>query len=633
MSVNHTSMTTHAVPHSLPSFAAAFPPIHHQMDRDKARLLHRSPSSRELSRNPSDDDIGTAAGRKRPHIDDERRSDSGRASPATVRIKEENGDHQDAVQPPPNASPVKKRRMTITGAPVINTDFRNLPDQANSTPISPVVMGFTVPKDNPKEMEQLKTMMTVKQKQKALIEQRRGSLAPEPSTTTTTTTKPSTLSVKNARRSPSGGAPTRPVALSGPSAASAYPPTHQSAQTLPPPPISFARRRAAQLGAKRKPADLLISPREHPEGFIPSIHSAPPTQGAFNFGSHMALPRLPSSSIMNSGGGDAMFPPTPTRLSQHLAAPSITISESAPRSPMASIPIASSLVPPTPAFNQSDFNNGDKAAFLAPFGYFYDALNDAKQLKTWLGDQLQRSNSLYQNLSKQQERLNESVEQLVDKKLAGIRQELTGLRHRVLELEDALHDARTGRDAPSSSSYHTGKANGYSSSSVHHGGPPDSYTFPPLRPDMSSSTTGRVASPRSQEMRGEGEYENPPYDARRPLPPSLSASRLDPPPRSHDPSPLGPPASHGRISMIMQSPPPPVYHDSSSYGKQGPSSRSAEREFQRPGPPSRQASYNGSSQEREREREWERRHDRSPPPMRRADGRMSPPDSARMDES
>lgn len=76
MSVNHTSMTTHAVPHSLPSFAAAFPPIHNQMDRDKARLLHRSPSSRELSRNPSDDDT-TSASRKRPHIDDERRSDSG----------------------------------------------------------------------------------------------------------------------------------------------------------------------------------------------------------------------------------------------------------------------------------------------------------------------------------------------------------------------------------------------------------------------------------------------------------------------------------------------------------------------------------------------------------------------------
>ena len=122
-----------------------------------------------------------------------------------------------------------------------------------------------------------------------------------------------------------------------------------------------------------------------------------------------------------------------------------------------------------------------------------------------------------------------------------------------------------------------------------------------------------------------------------------------PPSRLHgDPSHLGPP-SHGRISMIMQSPPASAYHDSSAYnakqggGSSSSSSRSAavpaaEREFQRPGPPSRQTSYTGSSQERERESSWESRSravERRPesPPLHRPDGRMSPPDSARMDES
>jgi hypothetical protein len=38
-------------------------------------------------------------------------------------------------------------------------------------------MGFKVQRDNPNAMEQVRSMITVKQKQKALIEQRRGSVA------------------------------------------------------------------------------------------------------------------------------------------------------------------------------------------------------------------------------------------------------------------------------------------------------------------------------------------------------------------------------------------------------------------------------------------------------------------------
>ncbi|KAG2009881.1 hypothetical protein CC2G_012757 [Coprinopsis cinerea AmutBmut pab1-1] len=578
--------------------------------------------------------------------------------------------------PPPSsmmASPVKKRRMTITGAPhALNTDVRVPPDQTNSTPISPVVMGFTIQRDNPKEVEQLKSMMNVKQKQKALIEQRRGShggpalgnTAPPPpaSESGNKAPPPSSISIRNARRSPNGGAGTRrPIAPQQPNAPRPTSPNpsvfqmqqaqlapHQSAHTLPPPPISFARRRAAQLGTKKKPADIVISPREQhsTEQFQPFIHSAPPTQGAFYTGRHtMALPRLPN--VMNSGGGESTrrlagnVPPTPTRFSQRVAAsaipPSITVSESTPRSPMASVPIASSLVPPTPAFNQSEFS-GDKAAFLAPFGYFYDALNDAKQLKTWLGEQLQRSNSLYQSLAQQRDKLDETIDAIVEKKLSGMYNEITGLRRRVAELEEALHESRSGRHSSGDHPpvYHSKSLqNGYPSSSGLLA--PDSYTFPPsdhsrFRSDQSS---GQVPSPRGQESRGgsqqhqseQVEYEGTSgsYDSRRP---SVSASRLDPP-RSHPhdssslPS-LAPP-SQSRISRLMQSP-PPVYHDHD---------KSSRSEVSRPAP-SRQPSYNGvqdreRERERERERDWDRERDRRGDSPRREDSRrnsviMSTPD-------
>ncbi|KAG6829546.1 hypothetical protein H0H87_011112, partial [Tephrocybe sp. NHM501043] len=114
-----------------------------------------------------------------PPLDTQR--DKKRACPGLVHIKEEHDDDTSSGAPPPSSvrPPSKRRRVTISGAPhPLNTDVASPPaDPASPTPISPVVMGFTVTRDNPTAIEKVKNMISVKQKQKALIEQRRGSLA------------------------------------------------------------------------------------------------------------------------------------------------------------------------------------------------------------------------------------------------------------------------------------------------------------------------------------------------------------------------------------------------------------------------------------------------------------------------
>ena len=80
----------------------------------------------------------------------------------------------------------------------------------------------------------------------------------------------------------------------------------------------------------------------------------------------------------------------------------------------------------------------EKSAFLAPFEMFYDALNDSKQLKHWLGEQLNKATALNQNLTRQQETMEETVKEMVDKKTEAMREEVYGLRVRMEELERAL---------------------------------------------------------------------------------------------------------------------------------------------------------------------------------------------------
>jgi hypothetical protein len=75
---------------------------------------------------------------------------------------------------------------------------------------------------------------------------------------------------------------------------------------------------------------------------------------------------------------------------------------------------------------------------------FYDALNDSKELKKWLSEQLQKSNSLMQSLAQQQEKLHEVVETLVERRVACMQSEISGLQRRVAELEEALRQSSGG---------------------------------------------------------------------------------------------------------------------------------------------------------------------------------------------
>ncbi|KAG1772305.1 hypothetical protein EDD22DRAFT_429139 [Suillus occidentalis] len=91
---------------------------------------------------------------------------------------------------------------------------------------------------------------------------------------------------------------------------------HRLRIPLPPPPISFARRRAAQSGGrKRKPADIVISPRgtHSSDPLAPVIQSAPPVPEFGRF--PMALPRLPTALSGNQTTRRVAtnVPPTPTR--------------------------------------------------------------------------------------------------------------------------------------------------------------------------------------------------------------------------------------------------------------------------------------------------------------------------------
>ncbi|KIM43337.1 hypothetical protein M413DRAFT_401815 [Hebeloma cylindrosporum] len=378
-------------------------------------------------------------------------------------------------------SPLKKRRVTTSV----------------STPISPVVIGFSIPPDN---MEQVRNMLNVKQQQKAIIEQRRGSVVALNSPTTGPTPAP-----VEPPQQPNPRPPRRSPARRNNNIPSQRPPS-PAQPSLPPPPISFARRRAAIMGGAKKPADIVIKPRDQHtrEQFQLSIQSAPPIPHAgqspfygappgraFN---QMSIPRLPTIgfSADNPRRVATNVPPTPTRLSMQLQQnqPISTthIQPVSNRSPPASVPIATTLVPPTPTSLHRPGYAGDKAAFLAPFDVFYDALNDSKQLKSWLGDQLQKSHSLMQSLAQQQDRIHETVEAIVDRRVGGMKAEIAGLKRRVEELEEAMaHRSTVGRYTQPTrvSSLEPAtvpkKINGTSSTS-----PETAYTFPPA-PTSSSS--------------------------------------------------------------------------------------------------------------------------------------------------
>lgn len=149
-------------------------------------------------------------------------------------------------------------------------------------------------------------------------------------------------------------------------------------------------------------------------------------------------------------------------------------------------------MPPTPHTLHHPGYTGGKSAFLAPFEVFYDALNDSKQLKSWLSDQMQKSNALMMSLKQQQEKMDEIVEDLVEKRTRVMREEITMLRQRMESLEEALLAVRA-------ESYTRGQdASGYGYKHPQNGVSPaadtaSSYRFP--GPDRRTDTIIKVTSP------------------------------------------------------------------------------------------------------------------------------------------
>ena len=342
---------------------------------------------------------------------------------ASVSVKEEHNDHllpADAAPPPSSLmpSPLKKRRR-ISASQHLPIDIRPTHDQTSaSTPIFPVVIGFSIPPEN---IPQVRNMLNVKQKQKAIIDQRRGSITGSP------TCLEDRRQPKQQQQTPTPR--TRcPNSVPRPSQRPPNPQKQQQQQSLPLP--SFA-----------------------------------PLGRVFN---QMPLPRLPAIALGpdNPHRVPGNVPPTPTRLSLQLQRTQPTIHWPLPNcSPGASVPIATTLIPPTPTTLDRPGYTGDKAAFLAPFDCFYDALNDSKQLKVWLADQLQ------QTLVQQQEQMKEIVKGTVEERVGGMRAELMALRRRVDELEEAMGQ-RSAPPKQINDGVHTYP-------NINSVSPEPAYTFPP----------------------------------------------------------------------------------------------------------------------------------------------------------
>ncbi|KAF9220979.1 hypothetical protein BS17DRAFT_810376 [Gyrodon lividus] len=620
MSVNHAAH----MPQSLPSFAQAFsssslsnitstsnalPPIQsHSYER--ARPTH-SPPSRHPSRNTSVDQTQNSKKRSREDVpqsqsarglaplDGHNDVDDSRQSPKAVRIKEEDRDDlQGPPQSPPQSNEIsqdsspapgaqpslKKRRVTVSGTPhALSTSIRSSVDQGASAPISPVITSFPIAED-PTSL--VRPMLVVKQQQKALIEQRRGSAAgvvssagPSPLASGSVLSRSppedhlSASKLANlpriGRRSPSAMSAVNRcagnvVASSSQATASSVQslspppmivpsqqqPTLSSSQTtgepsskvqtsalvhsLPPPPISFARRRAAQSGGrKKKPADILISPRGAgpSDPLAPVIQSAPPVADPGRF--PMVIPRLPLvlSSAQSTRRVAGNVPPTPTRFNmQNTPGPSISsTARTAHSPPNASVPIANSLVPPTPSVLHHPGYTGDKSAFLAPFEVFYHALNDSKQLKDWLADQLQKSNALVQSLKQQQEKMDEIVENLVEKRTHVMREEITMLRQRMESLEETLLAVRAEASARGQNAGGYGYSQGskFPQNGIPPGPePPSTYRFPApeqRRPEVIK----RVSSPGKAQDKEHKQSPPSPVEAPRRLSVSAIANRSE----------------------------------------------------------------------------------------------------------
>ncbi|KZT42666.1 hypothetical protein SISSUDRAFT_1058438 [Sistotremastrum suecicum HHB10207 ss-3] len=546
--------------HSLPSFAQTFHSIASRSDAGHPLLppIHalssRTPNSNSAA--PSStrnvDSMARDQPRKRSHdhlsnydSDSHVKQDpEGDLPMSPIRRS-----HQPAPTTPTADPPKKKRRVTVSTESMpdlrVNTDvpspIRQSHEPRSATAISPLVVGFSVPRNDATSMEQVRTTLDIKVKQKAIIEQRRGSVSGNGQEPNAHPTRESDGNPSFARTS---GTTSKGHVHSPPPVGSA-PPSSQNAQgsgtdsnfTLPPTP-GFARRRSMLSSRKAAPSELMIRPPPQSQAqttaLAPLIQSAPPVP-ASRF-------RLSVGSVAESDRGvpsirrSAQVPPAPAsaRLSKPNSIPRpisgqvpMTATGSTfrtnvhPPTPSSSntfqAPLAHSQVPPTPSSlrhalnppqpsaSSSSARVAPKAAFLSVFENFYDQLADSRQLKGWLQDQVQRSNTLLQSLQGAEGRIASLVSEEVENRLKPMREEVDWLRSRVEELSDALQAASGDK----------GKGKG-----------------PTVNGDQVSRPAAPIRGPSSPRLSDRDNTPSPtPHDPRRM---TTSSTRLDPPPRMRE---------------------------------------------------------------------------------------------------
>ena len=420
--------------------------------------------------------------------------------------------------------------MTVSGTSQPGDQVPSNPTTDTKTPSPPIVVGApSMDRDDPNVVEQARSVLGVKRNQEALTEKRRGSLGgPMPSTPQSAVppavVKPLPVSSRTSARSPNLGVarPTRPSdAPLGPNAAgqsqqaelSSHPPHHNS---LAPPPISFAGRRAFKSpSSQKKPADIVISPRD--ARMQPVIQSAPAHHGG-RF-TPMALPSLPK--VQQPPGGRRIpgnVPPTPTRLTLRSSLATSSSSSTLTVPQPASVPISTILVPQTPAVLSRTDSTSQRSAFLAPFEALYDVLREAKESKAWLTEQFAKVQAL-------QSGFDAAVDTAVERRVGGLREEIARLQRRVEELE-----CSRGTETGAALWRRRSVANGdlaMLAASTENGPVRETYTFPPVPPRAEEGGRGDDSD------RRETESPAPAFDLRRQ---SISAVRMDPPP-SQPPQP------------------------------------------------------------------------------------------------
>ncbi|KAK1221561.1 hypothetical protein PQX77_015680 [Marasmius sp. AFHP31] len=325
-----------------------------------------------------------------------------------------------SVLPTYNALPhtPKKRRVALSGAPASDMDFRVSPDQSIFTSSSPVAIDSRTSRhDNHPEVEQARTTTSVKQ------EQHKGSVT-GPSTpavgTFDSTSTPTMSSTRSWRQRSYGGPANRPKAIS---------------------PIAFPRRTTQHGGKKEEPAD-------HVSSIASTSHSPSIPTGVIHAGSialHNIRYKEEKSTFLSPFETfyDAF---TDSKQLKTQLSDRLHWSDAPVNSHTQQHEKISEVVDPQIGKNFGSIWNEvsspqhhGKSAFLAPPETFHDALTESMQLITQLSYQLRWSNTLVRSHDQTHEKLSEAVDALLEEKVGDMRNEVLSLRHRMEELEYALH--------------------------------------------------------------------------------------------------------------------------------------------------------------------------------------------------